>query len=58
MRPFRKYTVNRYDIFRGKTNADIWYVYDTTEERYIGGHFSSLKDAKIYVGGLLKKEED
>ena len=53
-KPFRKYTVARYDIFRGKTDPSTWYVYDTQEERYIGGSFNTLKDAKKYVD---KREE-
>ena len=56
-KPFRRYAAgdyNRYDIFRGKTDPSTWYVYDTVEERYIGGSFNTLKDAKKYVD---KREE-
>lgn len=50
MKPFRKYTVQeRYDIFRGKTETDRWYVYDKQEERYVGGSFDTLKEAKAYA---------
>jgi len=49
MKPFRKYTVGHYDIFRGKTDTSTWFVYDTQEERYVGGSFSSMKEARDYA---------
>ena len=39
----------RYDIFRGKTHTDRWYVYDTKDKRYVGGFFKTLKAARDWV---------
>jgi hypothetical protein len=55
MKPFRKYTVGDHDIFRGKSQSDTWYVYNTKEDRYVGGSFNTLKEAKKYVD---KREEE
>lgn len=49
MSKFIKYPSGRYEIFRGKTDSTQWYVYDTKDERYVGGSFTTLKDAKVWV---------
>ena len=47
MKPFKKYTVGKHDVFRGRTGK--WYVYDTKDKRYIGGSFDTMKQAKTYA---------
>ena len=51
MARFRKYEAGggRYDIFRGKSETDTWFVYDVQEKRYVGGEFSTLAAAKAWV---------
>jgi hypothetical protein len=49
MKKLKKYTVERYDIFRGKNNPNYWFVFDTIEGRYVGGFFVTLKEAKAWV---------
>lgn len=43
------YKIGRYDIFRGKADADTWFVYDTKEKRYIGGSFDTKTAAVRYA---------
>ena len=43
------YPVGRYDIFRGKEHNETWYIYDRTEQCYVGGSFSTKKAAVIWV---------
>ena len=47
---FPIYKVGSYfEIFRGLTHKDIWYVYNTKKKRYVGGFFKSKKAAMIYA---------
>jgi len=40
----------RYQAFRGKgKNANTWYVYDTHENRYVGGSFTTLTAAMAWA---------
>lgn len=49
MTKFINHPTGRYDIFRGKTDSSRWYVYDTKEQRYVGGSFDTMKGAKTWV---------
>jgi len=51
MARFRKYEVGngRYEIFRGKTETDTWFIYDVVDKRYVGGEFKTLTGAKAWV---------
>ena len=51
MARFRKYESSdgKYDIFRGKSETDTWFVYDVHEKRYVGGEFKTLAAARAWV---------
>jgi len=48
---FRFYTEGKFHIFRGKAHTELWYVYDTNADKYVGGSFYTLKDAREYAKG-------
>lgn len=49
MKKLTKYIVGDYDIFRGRSDRSTWYVYDTKNEKYVGGSFDRKKDAEEYA---------
>jgi hypothetical protein len=51
MAKFPIYQVGKFHIFRGKDDPKTWYVYDTKDERYVGGSFTTKGAAEDYAEG-------
>lgn len=51
MTSFPIYQIKQFHIFRGKHDPKTWYVYDTKQDRYVGGSFSTKHEAEEYAEG-------
>lgn len=45
------YSLGKHNIFRGKSDPNMWYVYDTHADTYVGGSFTSKAAALKYAEG-------